>query len=66
MKERYPNIDDPNFVANLNSVNKELGFHETRQPCKEYLLAQRLIRRGFSVKEINKLNLEQLKQLVNE
>lgn len=66
MKERYPNIDDPNFINNINSVNKELGFHETRQPCKEYLLAQRLIRRGYEIKEINKLNLEQLKQLVNE
>lgn len=66
MKDRTPDINDPNFVNNLNSVNKELGFYETRQPCKEYLLAQRLIRRGHSIKEINKLTFAQLKQLANE
>ena len=64
MRERIPDINDPNFVNNLNSVNKELGYNETRQPCKEYLLTQRLIRRGYNIKELNKLNLEQLKDLI--
>ncbi len=63
-RERTPDINDPNFVTNLNSVNKELGYHETCQPCKEYLLTQKLLRRGYSLKELNKLNLEQLNELV--
>lgn len=54
---------DPNFVNNINSVNKELGFHTTRQPCKEYLLARKLEKRGYNMTELDQMNLDELTDL---
>lgn len=57
---------DHNFVSNINSVNKELGFHTTRQPCKEYLMARKLERDGYNLSVINGLSYEEMVELLNK
>jgi len=62
------NVFDVSFVNRLNSVNKEFGFVDTaeRQPCKEYLLYNKLVRRGYKRKEIKNLFYLQLLELDNQ
>ncbi len=57
--------DDPNYITNINSINKEIGeYPKEKQPCKEYILYNKLIKAGHKRKDIEYLTYQELKELV--
>lgn len=63
---KFTPLSDPNYIKMVNSLNREVGESD-RQPCKEYLLVNKLMRTGrYSLGELSQKDYKSLEELYNK